>query len=192
MPGRPGAQGRRRCIRAAAAGALLCAAALAGPAWTATILGASNRAVTMATAPVELPLAPADGGPMADALAASRRLRLVIRGLRADQPTGATYNVFIGLARHARPTGAADPHYVGTLSLFDIAGRRDPGGRAVSLDVSDALRQRLARAAPSGPPSSPSAATARPSGSAARAWWRTRRGRRPADADFSIKLLTQP
>ena len=85
MPGRPGAQGRRRCIRAAAAGALLCAAALAGPAWTATILGASNRAVTMATAPVELPLAPADGGPMADALAASRRLRLVILGLRADR-----------------------------------------------------------------------------------------------------------
>jgi|GEM_PF-2060332 len=85
---------------------------------------------TVAAAPVQLPLERAS--PAALSAAANGPVALVLAGLKADRPSGATYNLFVGPPGPARAT-AGDPGYVGALSLFDLAGHPEGGDRTFPL-----------------------------------------------------------
>jgi hypothetical protein len=85
---------------------------------------------TVAAGPVELPLERAS--PAALREAATGPLTLVLAGLKADRPSGGTYNLFVGPPGPARAS-AGDPGYVGALSLFDLAGDPEGGERAFPL-----------------------------------------------------------
>jgi hypothetical protein len=72
-------------------------------------------------------------------------LAVEIADLRAEHPSGTTYNVFVGAPRRPSPAQVGDPDYVGAFSLFDIAGRADPVGKTLALGTAGGADGRLGR-----------------------------------------------
>lgn len=74
------------------------------------------------------------------ALPPSTALYLTFVGLHVESDPGVVYNAYLDLPRDAvvRP-GASDPHFIGTLSLFDAEHPIDR-----SLNITLPLRRRLA------------------------------------------------
>lgn len=87
------------------------------------------------------------GGDVAARLAAlgSRRVHLVIRGLRAANPPGVLYYAFLGLPAGAVPADE-DPRHVGILNFYAAqTGPVDPDRIFYSFDATDAVRTLRAR-----------------------------------------------
>jgi hypothetical protein len=97
-----------------------------GPAWLARWTGPA----TVTAQAVELPLERA--APEALRGAATGPVTLVLTGLKAETPSGATYNLFVGPSGPAR-AAAGDPGYVGSLGLYDLAGRSEGADRVFPL-----------------------------------------------------------
>jgi hypothetical protein len=94
---------------------------------------------TLTDAPLELTLDRAPPAAVREALARPRgTLAVEIAGLRADRPSGTTYNVFVGSRRRPLPVEVGDLDYVGAFSLFDIAGRTDAMGRTLTVGAGGA------------------------------------------------------
>jgi hypothetical protein len=70
------------------------------------------------------------------ALPPGQTMLLTLQQLAAAAAPGVTYNVYLNLPATRAPQGAADPHYLGTVSFFDA-----PSGRArdVVLDITAPL-----------------------------------------------------
>lgn len=98
------------------------------PAW----LARWNGPATVTAQAVELPLERA--APEALRGATAGPVTLVLTGLKAETPSGATYNLFVGPPGPSR-SAVGDPGYVGALSLYDLAGRDEGGDRAFPLPL---------------------------------------------------------
>ncbi|WP_156035700.1 hypothetical protein [Caulobacter sp. UNC358MFTsu5.1] len=126
-----GPRGRRRTTPLLGLALALTAAACGtraepGPAW----LARWNGPATVMAQAVELPLERA--APEALRGAATGPVTLVLTGLKAETPSGATYNLFVGPSGPAR-AATGDPGYVGALSLYDLAGRSEGADRVFPL-----------------------------------------------------------
>ena len=105
---------------------------------------ASAAGVELGAGPTRVTLG---GGEVAARLAAlgSRRIHLVIRGLRAANPPGVLYYAFLGLPAGAVPADE-DPRHVGILNFFAAqTGPVDPDRIFYSFDATDAVRTLRAR-----------------------------------------------
>ena len=92
-------------------------------------LAASEPAgsITLGPGPTEVTLAAAGGGSVAGRLRsveAGRQIYLTFTRAQAQATPAATYNVYLGLPANATPSGASDPHYVGTLNFFNASSGR--------------------------------------------------------------------
>lgn len=124
----------------------------------AATLGADSRsepmeqggALASAAKPVELGAGPTtvtlDGPEVLSRLDAlgSRRLHLVLRGLRASQPPGVLYHVYLGLPAGATPTGD-DPRHVGVVNFYAALATADPAKVFYSFDATEVVRTLRAR-----------------------------------------------
>jgi hypothetical protein len=85
--------------------------------------------VALGAGPIRVRLSPSTApGALAQrirTLAPSNEVYLILQGLNTDVPPGVAYNVFLGLPDGAGSSGAADPHYVGTLTFFDAGPSRN-------------------------------------------------------------------
>ncbi|MDB5600011.1 MAG: hypothetical protein JWN71_2055 [Xanthobacteraceae bacterium] len=54
--------------------------------------------------------------------AVQRQQYLILGGIQTHDETASTYNVYLDLPEGAATPGPGDPHYVGTLNLFNAAG----------------------------------------------------------------------
>jgi hypothetical protein len=81
------------------------------------------------------------------ALRPGRRIYLVVRGLRAEEPPGVIYHLYLDLPAGAKPA-RTDARYVGSLSFFDAANFEESElSRASfrSFDITDTLRNLRSR-----------------------------------------------
>ena len=79
------------------------------------------------------------------AVAPARRLYLVLRGLRAEEPPETVYEIHLGLPRGTTPA-AGGFHFIGTLNFFNSAKEADLT-RFHSYDVTDLVAALQARKA---------------------------------------------
>ncbi|HSK38150.1 MAG TPA: hypothetical protein VK943_00130 [Arenibaculum sp.] len=126
-----------------------------GPAWAASPETAGEecpagcpQGVQLGDAPVRVPLRMAQtAAPVyPDAVGQGRRVLLIFEDLRAAAPTGAPFDVHLGLPAGARPEPDG-PHYVGTISFFDAVSPPGNGaeGPSAVLDVTDPFQALRAR-----------------------------------------------
>ena len=103
--------------------------------------------VKLQHAPVRVPLQGAEGTPLGaivDTLG-RRRLYLVLRDLRTDEPPGVLYDLYLDLPAGGRPR-ENDPHYVGSFNFYNAAASFAPAdARFQSFDISDVARALRAR-----------------------------------------------
>lgn len=118
-----------------------------GPAWAASnetggaCAAGCAQGVQLGDAPVRVPVR------MPDAIGQGRRVLLIFEDLRAAAPTGAPFNVYLGLPAGTRPEPDS-PHYVGTISFFDAVsppGDGAEGGPSTVLDITDPFQALHAR-----------------------------------------------
>ena len=94
---------------------------------------ASPGGITLGPGPTEVTLVAAGGDSVAARLrsvAPGRPVYLTFARVLAPTTPAATYNVYLGLPANASPSGATDPHYVGTLSFFNASS-----GRAIDISL---------------------------------------------------------
>jgi len=96
--------------------------------------------LTLGDKPVSVTLAPSPETPgslqsRVGALAPSDQLYLVLQGLRADQPVGTGYQVYLDLPAGTAPARDGG-HYVGDLNFFNAA----PGRRSAMFNVTSLLQ----------------------------------------------------
>jgi tyrosinase len=103
---------------------------------------ADRARVALSPPASQLDIAPTAARTLAAASSPSRRIYLVLGNITVNEPTDATYNVFLDLPEGANPTGANDPRYAGTLQFFGAAGHeqhRAAGHRTV-FNVTDTVK----------------------------------------------------
>ena len=103
---------------------------------------------------VELGLGPTavtlDGPQVASRIDAlgSRRLYLILRGLRASQPPGVLYHLYLNLPQGATPAGE-DPRHAGIVNFYAAqtgdAAATDPDRMFYSFDVTEVVQALRAR-----------------------------------------------
>lgn len=75
----------------------------------------------------------------------SRRLSLILRGLRTSQQPGILYHLYLNLPAGAAPA-SDDPRYVGSINFYAArAGNSDPDRVFYSFDITEAARTLRAR-----------------------------------------------
>lgn len=87
----------------------------------------SPGGITLGPGPTEVTLAAAGSGSVAARLRTvdpGRQIYLTFARAQAQATPAATYNVYLGLPANTTPSGASDPHYVGTLSFFNASSGR--------------------------------------------------------------------
>jgi hypothetical protein len=91
------------------------------------MLAAAPLPVKLGSGPITLTLAPVDAAEESTLSAALKNLKpeehlyLVIRDLKASEPPGVFYDVYLDLPRRAHPR-LEDPHIVGTLNFYNSVG----------------------------------------------------------------------
>jgi len=103
--------------------------------------------VKLQHAPVRVPLQGAEGTPLGAVLdtLGRRRLYLVLRDLRTDEPPGVLYDLYLDLPAGGQPR-ENDPHYVGSFNFYNAAASFAPAdARFQSFDISDVARALRAR-----------------------------------------------
>lgn len=86
-------------------------------------------------------------GARVGSLGRGRRIRLVVKGLRAREQPGVVYHLYLDLPEGARPA-RDDPHYVGTLNFYDASGFGPEDSRSKvfrSFDVTEVVMNLRAR-----------------------------------------------
>jgi hypothetical protein len=110
-------------------------------------MAASAAPVTLEASRTDVPLVPASEGTTASLMArlrnldAGRRVYLTLAQVKASADPGVTYNVYLNLPPTSRPQGVSDPHYAGTVSMFNAMGRPTD----VALNITPAVSRLLAR-----------------------------------------------
>lgn len=75
----------------------------------------------------------------------SRRLYLILRGLRASQQPGVLYHLYLNLPAGAAPA-SDDPRHAGTINFYAAGpGNSDPERIFYSVDITEAARTLRAR-----------------------------------------------
>ena len=72
----------------------------------------------------------------------------MLGGVSANEPTDATYNVFLDLPADVTQPGTDDPRYVGTLNFFGASGDHghSSGGHRSIFNVTNTMRDLQAKA----------------------------------------------
>lgn len=90
-------------------------------------------------------------GALPESVATTRRTYLIVRDMRADAAPGVVYNVYLDLPENAAPA-SRPPHLAGTINFFGGVpheghemGTTGSGGRFVSFDVTEVIRDLRAR-----------------------------------------------
>jgi len=103
--------------------------------------------VALGRTPVRVRIGPSRGpsiGSRVDALRPGRRLYLVLRGFRTEEPPSTVYHVYLDLPAGAKPA-EDDPRYVGTINFYESYGGGNTDDKFRSFDVTDVARSLRAR-----------------------------------------------
>jgi tyrosinase len=126
-------------LRSAAASPPVIAAKTQEP----VVLGAKAVNVPLAPQPApNQPTAPADMQTRAQSLAPGRQIYLVARDITSNLDPSVTYNIYLDAPEGATPTGAEDPHYVGTVHFFGAGPENHTAhSHSLSFNVTDKLKE---------------------------------------------------
>jgi hypothetical protein len=138
-------------LSSAAATMTACAARSMDENETLLAVGVEHEPVELRSGAAEIPLrlvrGERDAGPAPPLSATlrdgrSRAIYLTFVGVTVQAQPGVSYNVYLNRPADERGEGAASPHFVGALSLFNAT--RDPS-RELALNVTAPLQRLLAR-----------------------------------------------
>ncbi|MEA2414492.1 MAG: hypothetical protein QOI58_1149 [Thermoanaerobaculia bacterium] len=119
---------------------LLTIVAGGGQAMESTIVAKAAKPVALAAAPVTVTLRGSALAARVDALAAGRRLFLVISDLRASEQPGAGYRVYLDLPRDAKTTGR-ERYYAGDINFYNaLIGGVGSADSRFSFDITEVAR----------------------------------------------------
>jgi hypothetical protein len=71
---------------------------------------------------------------------AGHQVYLNLTEVKAEDPPGVTYNVYVNLPPDRPPAGTSDPHYVGTFSFFNALSSRPT---AVAINITPHVERLL-------------------------------------------------
>jgi hypothetical protein len=124
-------------------GLILLTIVAGGQAMESTIVAKAAKPVALAAAPVTVALrasGPRTLGARVDALAAGRRLVLVVSDLRADGQPGAGYRVYLDLPRDAKTSGR-ERHFAGDINFYNaLIGGVGSADSRFSFDITEVAR----------------------------------------------------
>ena len=114
---------------------------------------ASSGPIVLGKGPAQVVLTGKSLAARAEALAPGRRIYLVLRQLRASEPPGVLYHVYLDLPAGATPA-KGDIHFAGTLNFYDavpLQGEAGASSKFRSFDVTDLVQTLQRRKALSDP-----------------------------------------
>ena len=114
---------------------------------------ASSGPIVLGEGPAQAVLTGKSLAARAEALAPGRRIYLVLRELRASEPPGVLYHVYLDLPAGATPA-KDDIHFAGTLNFYDavpLQGEAGASSKFRSFDVTDLVKTLQRRKALSDP-----------------------------------------
>jgi len=101
---------------------------------------AARSSKAMETKPVVLGAAPTRVAVSLPKAKSSRRLYVVIRGLRVDVDPGVLYHLYLDLPAGAKPA-ANDPRFIGTINFYGVPPNASPDRAFFTFDITDSARK---------------------------------------------------
>jgi hypothetical protein len=100
------------------------------------------RAVAVSRTPVRVRVTPKNGRSIAaqvEALGRGRRLYVVLRGFRAEEPPSTVYHIYLDLPAGVKPL-EDDPRYIGSINFYESYSGPGADDKFRSFDITDVAR----------------------------------------------------